>query len=175
MKFLAKLPRATIVFLCVFALLGFGLACSKGNEERERAEEQREQADTRAADEAAIGALSAEWSKAWGGKDVDKTVSYYADDASLFPNRAPIATGKDRIHAVWATLLTAPGFAGSFSTTKVDVAKSSDIAYEIGTYQFTVNDKKGKPQTEKGKYVVVWKRQADGAWKAVADISNPDQ
>ncbi len=175
MKFLRKPSRTTILCLGTLMLLGVGLACSKENEERERAEEQREHADTRAADEAAIGALSAEWSKGMAGKDVAKCVSFYAEDASMFPDRAPIATGKEAIHAVWAALLTTPGFAGSFKTTKVEVAKSSDVAYETGTFELTTNDKKGKPQTEKGKYVVVWKRQADGNWKAVADIYNADQ
>jgi ketosteroid isomerase-like protein len=28
--------------------------------------------------------------------------------------------------------------------------------------------------TEKGKYVTVYKKQADGGWKAVADIFNAD-
>jgi ketosteroid isomerase-like protein len=32
--------------------------------------------------------------------------------------------------------------------------------------------KKGKVADEKGKYVVVWKKQANGSWKAVADIDN---
>ncbi len=175
MRPLQRPSRATVLFLGVLMLLGLGLACSKANEDRERAEEQREHADTRAADEAAIGALSAEWSKGMAGKDVAKCVSFYAEDASMFPDRAPIATGKEAIHAFWAALLTTPGFAGSFNTTRVEVAKSSDLAYETGTFELTTNDKKGKPQKEKGKYVVAWKRQADGNWKAVADIFNADQ
>ncbi len=175
MRSLEKPSRATILFLGTLMLLGLGLACSKENEKQERAEEKREHADARAADEAAIGALAAEWGKAMAAKDVEKCVSFYADDASMFPDRAPIVTGKGPIHSVWTALLTAPGFAGSFATTKVEVAKSSDLAYEIGTYQMTTNDKKAKPQTEKGKYVVVWQRQADGNWKAVADIFNSDQ
>jgi uncharacterized protein (TIGR02246 family) len=174
MQFLKKPSRPTALFLGVLVLLGLGPACSKENEEHERAE-QRAPADTSAADEAAIGALSAAWSKAMAAKDVEKSVSFYADDASMFPDRAPIARGKEAIHAVWETLLTTPGFSGSFSTTRVEVAKASDMAYEIGIYELATNDKKGKPQTEKGKYVVVWKRQADGNWKAVADIFNADQ
>ncbi len=175
MKFLGKPSRATVLFLGVLMLLGFGAACSRGNEGGERAEAQRVPADTSAAEEATIGALSAEWSKALAAKDVEKSVSFYADDASMFPDHAPIARGKEAIHAVWETLLTTPGFSGSFSTTKVEVAKASDMAYEIGSYEFTFSDKKGKSETEKGKYVVVWKRQADGNWKAVADIYNPDR
>ena len=38
----------------------------------------------------------------------------------------------------------------------------------------TVNDAKGKPVTDRGKYVEAWKKQADGAWKVVEDIYNSD-
>jgi len=38
----------------------------------------------------------------------------------------------------------------------------------------TTSDKKGKPQTAKAKYVVVWGKQADGTWKALADVRTPD-
>ena len=37
-----------------------------------------------------------------------------------------------------------------------------------------VNDPQGKPVNDRGKYVVVWKKQSDGNWKAVADIINSD-
>jgi hypothetical protein len=39
----------------------------------------------------------------------------------------------------------------------------------------TVNDAAGNPMTEKGKYVEVWKKQADGQWKVVEDIFNADK
>jgi ketosteroid isomerase-like protein len=42
----------------------------------------------------------------------------------------------------------------------------------MGTYQGTMNDAKGKPITDRGKYVTVWKKQADGNWKVVVDIFN---
>jgi len=49
------------------------------------------------------------------------------------------------------------------------------VAYETGVYQSkTVNEKK-QPVTTTGKYVFVWKKQDDGKWKVVEDISNPDQ
>jgi ketosteroid isomerase-like protein len=43
------------------------------------------------------------------------------------------------------------------------------MAYELGDYSLTVSDAKGKAQTMKAKYVVVWGKQADGSWKALVD------
>jgi ketosteroid isomerase-like protein len=44
----------------------------------------------------------------------------------------------------------------------------------VGTYQQTLNDAKGKPVTDRGKYLTVWKKQPDGKWKAVADMGISD-
>jgi len=60
-------------------------------------------------------------------------------------------------------------FALSFGPTKIEVSKSGDLAYELGDYSLTVSDKKGRAQTTKAKYVVVWGKQADGSWKALVD------
>jgi len=131
--------------------------------------------DTRPADEKAIRALVADWATAAAAKDLEKTLSFYADDASMFPTNAPIASTKEARRQVWAAFMATPGYALAFGTTKVEAAKSSDLAYDTGTYSLTLNDKKGKPVTTKGKYVVVWKKDASGAWKVAADIFNADQ
>lgn len=130
--------------------------------------------DTRAADESALRTLDSEWSKAAGAKDVDKTVSYYADDAIVMPPNSPQATGKEPIRAIWKGMLGAPGFSGGWKSTKVDVARSGDLAYVSGSYELTENDASGKPVSDKGKYLEVWKKQANGSWKCVADIFNSD-
>jgi uncharacterized protein (TIGR02246 family) len=130
--------------------------------------------DTRAADEAALKNLDAEWSKAAGAKDVDKTVSYYADDAIVLPPNSPALTSKEAIRAMWKGMLSAPGFSGGWKATKVEVARSGDLGYLTGTYEITENDASGKPMTDKGKLLEVWKKQADGSWKCVADMFSSD-
>jgi ketosteroid isomerase-like protein len=130
--------------------------------------------DTRAADESAIRTADIEWSKAAGTKDVEKTIAFYSADAIVMPPNSPQATGKESIRAIWKGLLGAPGFSGGWKPAKVEVAKSSDIAYVTGTYEFTENDASGKPMTDKGKYVEVWKKQTDGSWKCAVDIFNSD-
>ncbi|HYK21110.1 MAG TPA: SgcJ/EcaC family oxidoreductase [Pyrinomonadaceae bacterium] len=126
--------------------------------------------DNHGGDENAVKALDAEWAKAAGSKDVDKTVSYYSDDAIVLPPNSPPVTSKEQIRAMWQGMLRAPGFSGGWTATKVDVAHSGDLAYVTGSYEMTENDAGGKPQTDKGKYLEVWKKQADGSWKCVADM-----
>ena len=129
--------------------------------------------DTRAAEETTLRALNTQWSKAADSKDLEATVSYYSDDASVFPPNAPLASGKQAIHAIWADLLNSASSI-SWQTDKVEVARSGDIAYLTGMYQTTAKDPHAQPVNDSGKFVEVWKKQADGKWKTVADIFNSD-
>jgi ketosteroid isomerase-like protein len=128
--------------------------------------------DTGAADETGLIKLDADWSNAVAAKDVEKTMSYYADDALMMPPNIPTLTGKQSIRTLWKSLLEAPGFAGGWKATKVDV--SEDLSYVTGTYEITETDDSGKAMTDKGKYLKVWKKQPDGSWKCVADMFSSD-
>jgi uncharacterized protein (TIGR02246 family) len=122
----------------------------------------------------ALRDLDAKWSAAAGAKDVDKTVSYYAESAVVMPPNASAATTKESIRSAWKEMLTTPGAAISWKATKVEVAKAGDLAYVSGTYEETMTDASGKPVNDHGKYVEVWEKQADGKWKCGADIWNSD-
>jgi uncharacterized protein (TIGR02246 family) len=149
--------RIPVLFLLVLLLLS--TACQK-----------QTVADTHAADETALRNLDAEWSTAASAKDVEKTVSYYSDDALVLPPNSPVLTGKAAARAMWGGMFKAPGFGGGWKATRVEVAQSGDMGYVTGSYEMTETDAAGKPMTDKGKYLEVWKKQADGSWKCVADM-----
>lgn len=133
-----------------------------------------ESQDARILDEQAIRAADAAWLKAVQAKDVDRIVSFYADDASEFPIAEPIATGKDAIRKNWEHMLGIPGLSLTWQITRVHVSQSGDLAYVQSTYEASFEDPQGgNPAVEKGKAVTVWNKQGD-TWKAVADISNTD-
>jgi ketosteroid isomerase-like protein len=131
-------------------------------------------ADTHSKNEKFLMELDRAWSKASVAKDVDRIVSYYADDASMFPTNAPVAKGKAAIKKVWTELVNTPGFSLSWEPTTATASKGGDLGYTSGTYQFSMSGPDGKPLPDTGKYVVVWKKDARGKWKVVADIFNSD-
>jgi uncharacterized protein (TIGR02246 family) len=131
------------------------------------------QQSRRPPDEKTIRDADALWSHAVETKDLEQALSFYADDASVLPFNAPIATGKEQIRKIWSRLMSTPGFSLHFAPSTVQVAHSGDLAYEVGTFELTMDDAQGKPVMTPGKYVVVWK-QTDGKWKAAADIFNTD-
>jgi len=153
--------KTKLLFLCgCFALLSFAFVSTASAADMKIEQDLRD--------------LDAKWSAAAGAKDVDKTVSYYSEDAVVMPPNAPSATTKEAIRSAWKEMLTSPGAAISWKTTKVEVAKSGDLAYVSGTYEETMTDASGKPVKDHGKYVEIFKKQADGTWKVVADIWNSD-
>jgi uncharacterized protein (TIGR02246 family) len=131
--------------------------------------------DTRDADIKAVKDVEAAWVKDVATKDVEKFASYYSDDASLLMPNAPIINGKDNIRAALKPMLADPNFALTFESTRAEASKGGDLVYTVGTYSMTMSGPKDKkPVTDNGKYLTVFKKRADGSWKAVADMINSD-
>jgi uncharacterized protein (TIGR02246 family) len=131
--------------------------------------------DTRPADEAAIRTAATDWTKAAEAKDVEKFLSFYSDDATVYSPGAPAMSGADARRKFWSEAFGLPEIQVKIATTKIEAARSGDIAYETGTFEESFKDPKGKPVNVTGKYVVVWKKQANGQWKAIVDIFNSDR
>jgi ketosteroid isomerase-like protein len=131
-------------------------------------------ADTRAADEAAIRKADEDWLKAAQTKQVDAWVAFYSDDAVVLPPNDKLANTKESIRKSISDLVTVPGLSISWRLAKIEAARSGDLGYGYGTYEITMNDAKGKPTTDRGKILEVWRKQADGTWKCIVDTWNSD-
>jgi uncharacterized protein (TIGR02246 family) len=131
--------------------------------------------DTRAADVQAIKQVEATWNKDAASKDAAKWASYFTEDGSgLYPG-LPTLNGRDAIKTSFAPALSDPNFSLTFASDRVMTSKSGDMAYAQGTYTMTMTNPKTKqPVTDKGKYLTIYVKQADGSWKVVADTYNSD-
>jgi uncharacterized protein (TIGR02246 family) len=131
--------------------------------------------DTHDADVKAIKDVEATWVQNFATKDADKIATVYTDDASVLITNMPVIRGMAAIKDALKPMVADKGFSITFSSDIVDIAKSGDLAYSQGSYSMTSTAAKTKKvMLEKGKYVTVFKKQADGSWKAVADIFNED-
>ena len=110
--------------------------------------------------------LDGEWAAAVS--DLDKFMSYYAPDATLYAPGMPVATGAGPIRETLTKINSTPGFSLKFSPTMADVSSSGDIGYTAGNYEATMGG-----ATDKGKYVTIWKKSG-GDWKVKEDIFNSD-
>jgi ketosteroid isomerase-like protein len=129
--------------------------------------------DTHETEERTLRELDAQWSKTAGAKDLDATVAFYSDHAVVMPGGAPVANTKQTIREVWAPML-GPNALVSWQVKQAEVARSGDVGYARGVYQFVMKDAAGKAATETGKFLEVWKKQADGKWKCAVDSFSAD-
>lgn len=105
-------------------------------------------------------------------KRLDGWMSYFADDAVAFPAGKPLISGKEELRTFYARMFEDPSLEIHWKPVRADAAASGDLGYTIGTAEFRTKDKDGKILIRPGKYLTVWKRQADGTWKVAADLGN---
>jgi ketosteroid isomerase-like protein len=122
--------------------------------------------------EGAVLVADAAWLKTYIEKDVDKSVAFCDEQGSLLWPSSPAATGKNAIAKLTASAFAISDFKLVWHPEKVGVAHSGDLGYTIGTYDWSYKDASGKAITDKGKYLTVWKKQADGSWKVLFDMFN---
>ena len=131
--------------------------------------------DMRDADMKAVKEVEAAWNRDAATRDAEKYVSYYTDDAVLLLPNSPAITGKDHIRPVIQEMMSDSNFAIAFESVKMEASRGGDQVYSAGTYSITESDRKtGKPVHDKGKYLTVYRKQADGSWKAAADMISSD-
>lgn len=127
------------------------------------------------ADSESIRAQATAWFQAIAEKDLEKTLSFYAPEAQYLAAGRPAAWTAAERRRYWTEDYATPGFSSDEKTTTIEVARSGDLAYQRGTYVLRTQDGKGKSTQSTGKFVVVWRKQSDGTWKAIIDIDNADQ
>ena len=114
-----------------------------------------------------------EWARfAATGKDVEKILSYWSDDAVVYPPGVAAVSGKAAIRSYISTSLRTPFFSISWKPAQAVVAASGDLGYTMGSNEITFADPKGKVTRAHGRYLTVWRRSGNGPWKCVVDFWN---
>ena len=56
----------------------------------------------------------------------------------------------------------------------VEIVGKGDLAFARGTYSFTIVPEGATPITDRGNYVEIWRKGADGVWRISRDIFNSE-
>ena len=118
--------------------------------------------------------LSREWSQYASKRDVEKTLSYWADDATLISAGDAVLKGKAAIRQMVEGSYKDPSFQISWEPQQAEIAQSGELGYLLEKTTITSNDSTGNPVSHQYNSVTVWKKQADGAWKNVLDVLSPE-
>ena len=122
----------------------------------------------------AVRTADQDWLKVFAAKNLDKSVAFFDEKGAMLASNAPIADSKEAISKLLTGFFALPDLKISWHVDRADVARSGDLGYTSGAYEMTFKDATGKPVSDKGKYVTVWKKQKDGTWKVLLDIFNTD-
>ncbi len=121
------------------------------------------------AERAALRAADQAWSQT--PPDLDRFMSFVADNAYTVMPDADLLQGKSKIRSLWSGMFTNPGFSLKWTATNVEVAADGRTGYTIGTFELNLKDSGGNTLTRTGKYITIWQKQSDGQWKVVADTA----
>jgi len=123
---------------------------------------------------AEVRAADAAWLKAYQAKDVEKSAAFFGEQGSMLVPNNPILTGREAVAKFIARSFATPDYKIAWRPNKADVARSGELGYTSGTYELSFKDASGKAVADRGKYLMVWKKRADGSWSVLFDISNSD-
>ena len=124
------------------------------------------------AEKSALMAADAAWSETVNNPE--KFVAFFDEAGSMYAPGAPRATGHEAIQGLFIQLGSLPNLEFTWSPTGATVSASGDLGYTVGSTHMMFDNPEGNRMMEVGKYVTVWKKQADGSWKVIEDIFNND-
>ena len=103
-------------------------------------------------------------------KDWDALMELYTEDVVMMPPGSPLVQGR-------AALKEWFGAFPPVSAMEIGVhhvGGTGDLAYVLGWYTMTIEMEGADPINDRGKFIEVRKKQADGSWPLAADIFNSD-
>ena len=118
---------------------------------------------------------SRDWAKAAASGDLERILSYWADDAIVLEPDQHAHIGKAAIRQMVEGSMKIPKFSITWGPESAVISTGGDMGYLIEHNRITFADSTGKVLTQFGKGVSIWRKDASGAWKCVVDIwnSNP--
>lgn len=157
--------------LLLAAVLAAGVAsCDKPGQDKP------EQVDE-AAVKQALSAVEAGWNQAFHARNLDALVAPYASNAVLVLPGLPAQVGTAAIRNVYVGALKDPAFDLTLTSDRAEVGRSGELAFTQGHFTMQGTDPKTKQATTTatGSYVTIYRKQADGSWKAIQDwaAANP--
>ena len=100
----------------------------------------------------------------------DKVMTYYEADALEMPPNAPVIKGKEGILAFQQQMTKSGMKFNSVAFQTTELTADGKSAYEIGTYDMTITMPPMGEMKDNGKYIALWRQQADGSWKVHAEM-----
>ena len=122
----------------------------------------------------AIDKGNAQWIEAWEKGNPEMIAALFTGDAVMLSQGGKVFKGRQQILERQKGAMQSVTRPIKVSVVTVRIWLDGNTAYETGKYKYEYAEK-GKPITEEGRYVTMWKRQSDGSWKLSMDMAVPEK
>jgi ketosteroid isomerase-like protein len=117
----------------------------------------------------------AEWAAlAYEGRDIERMLSYWTDDAIVLAPSQPAVSGKAALRQYVADCMKIPGFKITWKSTEVKLSPDAQLGYMFSRNVVTMDLPDGATRTMEGRAVTIWHREFDGEWRCAVDIWNEE-
>jgi ketosteroid isomerase-like protein len=108
------------------------------------------------------------------GQDVERILSFWTDDALVYPPGMPTVSGKAALRGYVQGALAIPGFHITWTSSAATLSPDGQLAYVLSTNAVTMPGSAGQLVTTRGRGVTVWRREVGGEWQCAVDIWNDE-
>ncbi len=109
-----------------------------------------------------------------GEAGADGYVTFVTEDVVFLPPNAVRVDGRAGVRELILEFTLAEDFSITWDAISIEVAADGKVAYAIGKFEYSLKDAAGNPVSERGKFLDVLEKQADGSWKGSVVIWNSD-
>jgi ketosteroid isomerase-like protein/mannose-6-phosphate isomerase-like protein (cupin superfamily) len=134
----------------------------------------RERPRSDPADVSALNHLQKQVDSAIIAGDTERYLTFLTDDAVLMPPNGPAVTGKDAIRS-WNQAMSRAFRIQEYASRNDEVIVAGEWAFRRAAIDWTLTATSGAQAVrDRGKFIIIYRRQGDGSWKVARDIWNSD-
>ena len=104
-------------------------------------------------------------------RGLDGWMSFFADDARI-NSPGGILEGKAALRKHYSGMFARKNFSIRWKPLYAEASQDGTLGYTLGTAEISSDDESGVSRKRDGRYLTVWRKLADGSWKAVTDLGN---
>lgn len=98
-------------------------------------------------------------------------MSFFVDDAQLNSTNGPLR-GKEALRNHYSRMFAQKDFSIRWKPYHAEASRDGTLGFTLGTAVIMWTGADGKTVKRDGRYITVWRKQADGSWRVVTDMGS---
>jgi len=109
--------------------------------------------------------------RATAERGLDGWMSFFTDDARV-NGPGGMVEGKEALRKLYSGMFARKNFSIRWKPLYAEASQDGTLGYTLGAAEIASDDESGVRSKRNARYLTVWRKMADGSWKAVTDLGN---